>query len=622
MLRTFFSAVAAAALLFAAAQDVEAGPRKKKRRPKGQVVEMSQLFEVSVQLGKGRRAKEVKVYCLNKTPGQVKEKRGTLRFTPFKKLAANAQGKKATRFRKLQKAGAKQCKDPGFGSLARYTGPFGEREARLLYDRFAFGPKPGDIERAVAEGLGRTVDRLLAVLPEPALDAHEEDLRCDGRELTDENNKSCNPNNPNDLSLAGYRYGLYARALNGLNPLHERLFIFLHNSRLAVSTEVLPACANHAVRGYVQLVRNAAYSGDYKHYMREWNNDLLGHYIWLDGGSNHAGILNMPNENYAREFWELGTTGPSDLDGQPVYNDRDIAQAALAFTGGNISRIEVGREQVCVRNFSTDLHASGPKTVFGGTRYERTVYNADDMLEATFAHPRTAEHLAEDLWREYIAPTYPKPVIQNLAKRIRAHQYNLHAVLRELMMSSALFDAQNRGALIKDPYELLMGFLRATQIPLTYAEIDSALNSLGMRPLLAPTVFGWDPQRLASEAFVLEWRNVVLSILTRSASTYENRNFNFHSQFLQGLPTNTTPSLAAIDRFARRLGLSLTAEQVATLDQYMNWDRVRCNGSRCGGASHELRRSVYDPHPGNPNHETKTRGALAILAMLDQYRVK
>ncbi len=47
--------------------------------------------------------------------------------------------------------------------------------------------------------------------------------------------------------------------------------------------------------------------------------------IWLDGGNSPK---TKPNENYAREFWELFTLGRDVL-----YTEVDIREAARAFTG-------------------------------------------------------------------------------------------------------------------------------------------------------------------------------------------------------------------------------------------------------------------------------------------------
>jgi hypothetical protein len=49
---------------------------------------------------------------------------------------------------------------PGVFLLAPYTGPFGEEQARILFDRFGFGATPERVAQAVSDGLDLTVTKL------------------------------------------------------------------------------------------------------------------------------------------------------------------------------------------------------------------------------------------------------------------------------------------------------------------------------------------------------------------------------------------------------------------------------------------------------------------------------
>lgn len=654
MLRNFF--LCFCTLIFSLALLVEPADAAKKRKKRNkktktpcvQVDEATAaaLFSADVTLANKKKKKKnkkkspktlkVSVQCMDTTPGLTRtNKKGQLQFCPYNKLAKQYRKKKGARnknkakqYKQLAKKGPTQCKRPPFADLRAYTGNFGPAEARTLLERFAFGASDAEVQRAVAEGLNATVNRLMTFTPEPWLDAEENELRCDGRLSSDENNEECNPDNPNDVYFPGVRYGIYYRLLYTQNPFHHKLWFFLHDERITASSAALGSCERHALVPYVEYLRYAATSGDYIHPLRRANSDLLMHLNWLDGRDNHAGLLERPNENYAREFWELMTVGPTALDGSPVYGDRDVSQAALAFSGNHVEGFEVDDEYwVCLGSFSGGLHDPSVKTVFAGTPFQANVFGAEDLLQATLRHDRTAEHLAEDMWKEFIGPNRTPTTIRQLAHTIRSNNYNLLPAFRELMRSRALYAAENRKALIKHPLELLIGFLRMTKLPIPYDDIDDILEDMGQRPLLPATVFGWDDQRLAGESFVLEWRNAVLWMLNWSIDSLEEEGFSFYDRFLQGIEGAPFQSSALVDRMSAEFGVPINGTQRAHLVQYLDYNRKKC-GSKdshpdCeAGGTHKLVRDVFDAHPEADEDFLKTRGIIVLMAMSPDYRVK
>ncbi|MBN8550881.1 MAG: DUF1800 family protein [Deltaproteobacteria bacterium] len=611
-----------ACLVLCNASLADAAQKKKKKADKPILIQQSDVFANTVSVKIGKKRKNAIVYCLDKTPGGVKESSQGLVFTSFSKSLAALKAKRITSGTKvatlkaLQKQGAKICAKPEFLSLSKYRGAFGEEQARALFDRFAFGASPERIAQAVQEGLETTVNRLTTYAAEPALDAVEDSLRCDGRFPGDPDKEICE--GANDVNFTGVRYGLYYRYLKSQNPLFEKLFQFVHDERLSANSNALDGCERYALANHINMIRRLVRGGSYVDYMREWNTDLMGHLEYLDGASNRG---DNPNENYAREFWELGTVGPTDLNGAPVYTDNDIAQAALAFSGWRV--YYDNPTETCVRSYSPDLHAPGPKVIFQGTPYQAVVYDAEDVLRATFNHPRTAENLAEDLWKEFINPFPTSPAIKELAAVIRGNNYNLLATVKTMMLSQALQADRSKKSLIKHPVELLFGFLRTTGIPLadsTYWYFEYRLSQMGQVPLLPPTIFGWNPERLAGEAFVLEWRNTSLQLILQNADEMRDLGFDFKQRFLTGLSTSGTPSMAVIDRMSKWMNISLNAAQKAILDQYMNYSRVSCYQD-CNGQPTKVERDVFDGALDGDG-EFKLRGLLNILATSNEYRMK
>lgn len=612
-------------LVFAKAK----GPKQKKKVVWGTIVTQDQLLSVQIPLKDGKKTRRYSSLCLNRTPGTVYKTKNVIYFRSYAKQATelrkkNARDPKISLFKKLAKAGASLCVNPPAPpnlSLRPYTGTFGEEEARILYDRFGFGGTPEEIAQAVGLGLQRTIQLMTTSVLEPSLDAVEADLRCDGRFSNDPDNETCDPNDPNDFSTTGARYALYYRILHAQRPFFEKLFFFLHDERLSASVNALDSCERYAFLDHIAMIRKAAFSGDYRTYMRDWNYDLMGHLEWLDGASNNK---EGPNENYAREFWELGTVGPTDLGGSPVYSDIDIARGALAFTGWRIEGYNLNNRYICLPSFVPGLHAPGPHTIFDGTPWRAEVSDSDTMLDATFRHPRTAESLAQDLWKEFINPDATPDTIRIVANHIRENNYNLVATLRILMGSEALFSPKSRKALIKHPVEKLLGFMRTTGIPADIRYIDWWLEDLNQRPTLPPSVFGWDEKRLAGEAFVLEGRNVFLSLLTQDSDDWKtDYGYDFHQRFLATLPVGPIPALDLVNRLSTWLNVPLNQPQKNRLAEYLDFDLERCyNTSQCGGQRYRLIRDVFDPFPTSDNWNYKLRGALIALTNMPNFSLK
>src|SRR5690606_33130522 len=86
--------------------------------------------------------------------------------------------------------------------------------------------------------------------------------------------------------------------------------------------------------------------------------------IWLDG---YVSTRTAPNENFAREFWELFTLGADN-----GYTQADIEEASRAFTGFRrilvADRAGPGRDQF-IMVWQDSRHDNTNKTIFNQTLY-------------------------------------------------------------------------------------------------------------------------------------------------------------------------------------------------------------------------------------------------------------
>jgi uncharacterized protein (DUF1800 family) len=195
--------------------------------------------------------------------------------------------------------------------------------------------------------------------------------------------------------------------------------------------------------------------------------------IYLDSASNRKA---QPNENFARELMELFTLGEGH------YTERDVKEAARAFTGWSI---DLDRGEYLFRRMQ---HDDGTKTFLGRTGN----FGGDDVLKALLAHPRTAEHIVEKLWREFVSPAPDAAEVKRIARRFRDSGYDIQAALRAILVSDAFYAAENRAALVKSPVDLVVGTLRqfrfSTGEMLPFAFV---VAQLGQNLFAPPNVKGW-----------------------------------------------------------------------------------------------------------------------------------
>ncbi len=201
--------------------------------------------------------------------------------------------------------------------------------------------------------------------------------------------------------------------------------------------------------------------------------------VWLDGTDSVAG---SPNENFAREFFELFTLGHGaggHHGGQP-YSEADVQGAARAFTGWKVQR------SAMTAQLRARLHDAGTKTVLGVTG----PLDGDGVVAATVASPACAPHVVGRLWSRLARPAGPDdPVVRELAESF-ADDLDTAAVLRRIFLHPEFLAPATRQGLVKMPIELVVGAARTFGSTVTRRHVD-ALVDLGQVPFDPPDVAGW-----------------------------------------------------------------------------------------------------------------------------------
>ncbi|MEU4476206.1 DUF1800 family protein [Micromonospora sp. NPDC023888] len=195
---------------------------------------------------------------------------------------------------------------------------------------------------------------------------------------------------------------------------------------------------------------------------------------WLDGQLNSR---EAPNENLAREFFELFTLGLGQ------YTESDVQQAGLALTGWRIDL--AGRRSV----FDPGRHHDGTSSILGVTRHF-TVGSLVDLVLAQEACPR---FVAARLWHRYASSTAPIP--EHIREEMAAAFPEPLPMLR-VLLADEMFPT-TRATMVKQPVEWLVGALRqlglrpATLPAETVTGLLDGLGGLGQRPFAPPSVGGW-----------------------------------------------------------------------------------------------------------------------------------
>jgi uncharacterized protein (DUF1800 family) len=200
---------------------------------------------------------------------------------------------------------------------------------------------------------------------------------------------------------------------------------------------------------------------------------------YLDNRSNSdAG----PNENFARELFELHTLGAEtylgvrdqatvekDASGVAVgYVDNDVYEAARCFTGWRVDddtgewEDDVGMSGRFL--FYKPWHDRFNKLILG--QYlpadQEDMQDARDVLDLLAAHPGTARHIARKLVRRFVSDDAPESLVQAAADAFLAHKDSpdqLRQVYRVILLSPEF--RQTWGGKIKRPFEFAAAMFRA-----------------------------------------------------------------------------------------------------------------------------------------------------------------
>lgn len=466
----------------------------------------------------------------------------------------------------------------------------------IALNRLAFGPRPGDIESLLA--LGATSEARIAAYVEQQLNpAAVDDSECDAK-------------------LAALNLTTLAKPLAQLWQDHLRKANIDWSERIRPADETYTAAFVRALYSKRQLVEVLAdfwhnhfnvYGYDswsapvWVHYDRDViRANLLGNFrtmleavatspamlYYLDNVSNTSG---GPNENFARELFELHTMGalnylgvvadpdsvPKDEAGRPIgYQDTDVYGATRSFTGWRINN-ETGAFR-----FDDSVHDKYSKTILGvrlddflGVNDGRTV------LDLLASHPGTARYIATKLCTRLIGDDPPAAVVAAAAAVFyeqRGAPDQLKQVVRTILLSPQF--RSTWGEKIKRPFEYVISLLRASNADFAPGDSFFWMYERMGQPLfqwLPPNGFPDQKEDWSSTMPMLQrWRMCNWLIDSwrygGSGANKDERRIQLEAQ----MPANITSPQAIVDFWAQRLlGRSLPAAEHEQIVQFMAYGR-------------------------------------------------
>lgn len=262
------------------------------------------------------------------------------------------------------------------------------------------------------------------------------------------------------------------------NGPRERLTLFWHD-HFATQYDTY-SCPSYLYQ-YFNVLETHAF-GDFKQFVTDIG-ITPAMLIFLNGLENSRF---SPNENYARELFELFTLGENN-----GYTQQDIVEASKALTGYN------GWTEFCGPiNFLELGFDPEDKTIFGQTG----PWNYQDLIDILFDQRavRISQFICGKLYAYYVNPEVNPSIVAEMAQTFRDNNMHIGPVLRQLFASEHFFDPANMSVKIKSPLDIMLSFQRETG----FGDFENRLNwmlwaaaQLGEQFADPPSVAGWPADR-------------------------------------------------------------------------------------------------------------------------------
>ncbi|WP_217924617.1 DUF1800 domain-containing protein [Miltoncostaea oceani] len=326
---------------------------------------------------------------------------------------------------------------------------------RLMW-RAGFGAGPAELDHHATRGLERTVQHLLEARA-PELRSKPGPARVDGAPI--------DPVNAYGHDVLWW----LDRAARTNQPLLERMTFNWHD-HFATSNDSV-GDTGLMLAQYATLRSGAL--GRFEDLAKAMTLDgAMQRFLNLSGSHKRA-----PNENYARELFELFTLGVNN-----GYTESDVREAARALTGFTHD----GR----TRTFGYDprRHDDTPKNILGQVGNWAPL----DTVRIAVSHPNHAPYLCAKLWSYFSPRPLPGLLLDKLVRRYRDSGTQIRPVLRAILMSDLFYADLEAPDMVKPPFVYVAGMHRQTATRVEGEHWVWMLEQMAQVPFHPPNVAGWE----------------------------------------------------------------------------------------------------------------------------------
>ncbi len=367
-------------------------------------------------------------------------------------------------------------------------------EAAHLLNRAGFGGSPDEIRALHALGRRQAVESLVApaesvdAIPPPAWAEKEQAVanmlrRAEDRRALMQENPGANPEElerkrrefGRRLQIESRRQALegqgwwFRRMLTSGAPLREKMTLFWHDHF---------ACSIQKVRSSeLMMNQNRLFRQHALGNFRELTHQVLMDPAMMEYLDLRGSRKGSPNENFAREFFELFTLGEGN------YTEQDVREAARAFTGYLMDR------RTMHSFHSRRLWDETPKTILGKTG----PFNGSDVIGLILDNPASARFIARKIWEFFVYERPSDAAITALAGVLIKADHGIAPLLREIFLSREFYAESSMRTQIKCPVQFLVQMLKQLEIttpPEAFPLIGQ--QQLGQSLFMPPNVAGWD----------------------------------------------------------------------------------------------------------------------------------
>jgi uncharacterized protein (DUF1800 family) len=366
-------------------------------------------------------------------------------------------------------------------------------EISRLFNRFAFGPRPGEFAEALKVGPAAFKK---SILNPPAIDlgAPKEPVFADlGPRPAPKSADSAEFSQALGAQKKELTLWWLDQMVLTQKPLQERMVWFWHGhwaTSIGKVNYALPMLTQN------QTFRKFAL-GNFNDFAQAMLLDGALQ-VWLDGNEN---TLKAPNENLAREVMELFVLGVNR------YTEKDVKELARALTGYQVPR------STGVVTLNQKRRDTGAVTILGKT----AVMTGPEAINHLVNQADCPRFLAERIWYRFISSNQSLPKDHPLIKALagRDIQQGLTVLLNGKDLTNSKY------SIVKSPVEWFVAVCKALELTPSrmnsFAKLNGYLDKLSQIPFSPPNVGGWPTDEAWLSSASAQFRIVFADWLVKQA---------------------------------------------------------------------------------------------------------